>query len=1041
MARFVWATFALLVVGLVSAQGPSGRVGGRVFDPSGRPLSGEPVGLEETSTGLRIEARSDENGRYAFPLVPPGTYEIAADGDRWVSARQTLQVEVGRTLEVDLQAVPRRELDQTVRIEVSDATPMVDPDASIGFSVNRERLARLPLNRREFLPLALLAGGALPAAPGSELERQGAGGLAVNGARETSNNFLLDGIDNNDLYNNRVVVSPPLDSVREFRLHAVNYSAEFGRSAGAQVNVVSRSGANRLHASAYEYLRNDAIDARNYFDPAAKPQFNRNQFGVSVGGPIAPNRAFFFGGYEDTRVRDADTRTARVPTAAELAGDFSASLQPVIDPFTQQPFSGNRIPAERLSPIAQSLAQAWPAPNRADPAQNLVSTPVGDALANQVYGRVDLVPSDADRLYARYNFSHDDTFSPFNEGGSAVPGFGSTVLNRANHFALAHNRAFGPGVVWESRFGVNRLRREVLHQNVGNDVAGALGIPGLDALPSVTEFAAFSGFPAIDIPGYDSIGDDSALPIVRFNTTYHVLTSLTARGGAHTVKTGVEYRHIRINGIQGLFGRGQFNFLGALTTHPLSDFLLGLPTYTIQTTVDNPFRQRTSSWNAYVQDDWRLAPRLTLNLGLRYEWNRPAVDARDRFQVFDFADQTLAPAGTTDLGRAGYRGDANNFAPRIGLSWNPGRYVVRAAYGVFYDVNTLEANSGLYFNPPYFDLRLFFPSETQLLTFENPFPTGAGFTPLASVNAIQPDFRTGYGQHWNFGVERELPGRLVARAAYAASKGTKLLRRRDLNQPVSGPGEVDARRPIAGFANVVQFESGSSSSYHSGVVSLERRFASGPTFSTAYTWSKSIDNVSSFLASTGDQAFPQNSHDFDAERALSNFDARHRLVVTASLESPFQNPLARNWELHAIASWMSGRPLTPALSVDNSNTGNSGSIFGEDRPNLVGDPHAGPSTPERFFNPGAFATPPEFEFGNVGRNTLTGPSIGTVDVAVVRGFEIGERARFDVRAEGFNLTNRPNFDLPRRFADQPTFGRITSAGAARQLQLGLRITY
>lgn len=1043
MSRCVRALAALLFVLAVdaSAQGLSGRVAGLILDPAGSPLSGVPVMLEDRATGATREVVSDADGRYLFPLVRPSEYDLVVRGSEWVSAPLFLQAEVGRTLYVDIEVVPAEELQQTIQIEVSDATPLVDAESAIGFSVNRERLARLPLNRREFLPLALLSGGALPAAPGSELERQGAGGLAVNGAREAANNFLLDGVDNNDLYNNRVVVSPPLDSVREFRLHAVNYSAEYGRSAGAQVNVVSRAGSNRLHASAYNYLRNDALDARNYFDPAAKPQFNRNQFGASVGGPLAPNRAFFFGGYEGTRVRDADTRTARVPTPAELSGDFSGLDAPVIDPFTQAPFPDNQIPAERLDPIAQSLAEAWPAPNRADPAQNLVSTPVGDALINQYYGRFDVLPTDADTLYARYNLSHDRTLSPFNEGGSAVPGFGSYVLNRAHNFALAHNRAFGPGVIWETRFGLNRLRREVLHQNAGNDIAGALGIPGLDPRPSVTGFAPFTGFPAIEVPGYDAIGDDSALPIARTNTTYHVATNLTAQRGAHTLETGVEYRDIAINGVQGLFGRGQFNFLGALTQNPLGDFLLGLPSFTIQTTVDNPFRQRTASWNAYVQDDWRLAPRLTLNLGLRYEWNRPAVDAEDRFQIFDFATETLVPAGSTELDRAGYRDDPNNFAPRVGLSWNPGRYVVRAAYGVFYNVTTLVANSGLYFNPPQFDLRLFFPSESRLLTFADPFPAGAGRTPPASVNAIQPDFRTGYGQHWNVGVERELPGRLVARAAYSASKGSKLLRRRDVNQPAPGPGAVDARRPIPGFANVVIFESGASSIYHSGVFSLERRLAAGATFSAAYTWSKSIDDVSSFLSSTGDQAFPQNSHDFEAERALSNFDSRHRFVFTGSVESPFENRLARNWELHAIASWTAGRPFTPALSVDNSNTGNSGSIFGQDRPDAVGDPTAGPSTPERFFNTAAFATPPEFQFGSAGRNTLIGPALATVDMAVVRGFQLGERARLDLRVEAFNLTNRPNFDLPRRFSDQPTFGRITSAGAARQLQLGVRVTY
>jgi hypothetical protein len=367
--------------------------------------------------------------------------------------------------------------------------------------------------------------------------------------------------------------------------------------------------------------------------------------------------------------------------------------------------------------------------------------------------------------------------------------------------------------------------------------------------------------------------------------------------------------------------------------------------------------------------------------------------------------------------------------------------VVRGAYGVFHDIAILEANSGLYFNPPYFDLRIFFPSETSLLTIREPFPTGSGITPLPSINAIQPDFRTGYMQQWNGGIEKSLGRGLVLRTSYVGSKGTKLLRRRDLNQPAPGPGEVDARRPIPGFANVVIFESGSSSTYHSGVFTLERRFAAGLTFSASYTLAKSIDDNSAFLDSDGDQGFPQNSHNFAAERALSSFDQRQRFVFSGSYELPFRNVIARHWTFYTIAAFGTGRPFTPALSVDNSNTGNSASIFGQDRPDAVGDPSLGASTPERWFNTDAFVMPAAFTFGNAGRNVLTGPGTATVDVAAARRFAIGERAHVDLRVEAFNVGNRANFDLPRRFADQPTFGRVLSAGAARQLQFGIRIEY
>lgn len=1027
-----WLVLSTLAVASLVAQSPTGSVAGRVLDGVAGPVADAAVTATGLATDRMWNTRSDESGSFLFPALPAGRYQVRVRAEGRAIVQQELAVEVGRTRNVELVTERRTET-----INVVGQAPQLDPLSSdVGYSVPREAVENLPLNQREFFRLALLAGGVQPSAPGSELEQQNNSGFSAHGARESANNYLLDGVDNNDLYINRVVVSPPLDAVREFRLHSADYRAEFGRSGGAQVNVVSRAGSNLLHASFYEYLRNDALDARNFFDQE-KPAFRRNQFGASLGGPVVKQKAFFFAGYEGTRIKDAVTRTGRVPTAGQLAGDFSDTGSSIIDPFTQAPFPNNVIPAERLDPIAQSLARGWPAPNRADPNQNLVTTPVGDGLTNQFYGRADLYASDKDALFARYNLGHVRNFAPFGDGDTGVPGFGSSTLDRAQNFVFSETHVFNPRAVLEARFGYNRLRRDVVHQNAGNDVAAQLGIRGVSSDPRQI------GFPAVNVGGFESLGDETALPILREDDVFHFVSNMTLLRGRHAWKFGGEARFVRIDGLQGLFGRGQLNFLGAISQNPLSDFVLGLPTFAIQTTVDNPFRQRTHSLNGFVQDDWRVTPKLTLNLGLRYEWNRPPVDADDRFALFDLDAARLIDPGTNDLGRAGYSADRNNFAPRLGLSWSPNsETVVRAAYGVFYDLAELQANSGLYFNPPYFDLRIFFPSQTSLLTLAEPFPTGAGFTPQPSVNAIDPNFRTGYLQHWNLGVEREVASKLVVRASYVGTKGAKLLRRRDLNQPSPGPGEVDSRRPIPGFANVAIFESGAASSYHSGVFSAERRFADRLSFTAAYTWSKSIDDASAFLDSDGDQGFPQNSQDFAAERGLSSFDQRHRFVFTGAYDVPFRHVVLRDWSIFAIGSFGSGRPFTPALTGDNSNTGNSGdSIFGQDRPDLVGDPRSGASTPERFFNTAAFGLPAPETFGNAGRNVLTGPGFASVDLALSRRIEVTEGAALDLRAEAFNLFNRANFGLPRRFADQPTFGRITAAGPARQVQLGLRLTF
>jgi hypothetical protein len=395
--------------------------------------------------------------------------------------------------------------------------------------------------------------------------------------------------------------------------------------------------------------------------------------------------------------------------------------------------------------------------------------------------------------------------------------------------------------------------------------------------------------------------------------------------------------------------------------------------------------------------------------------------------------------------RAGFEGDLNNWAPRFGVAWRPrgsADTVIRAGYGVFHDVTTLVANSGMYFNPPFFELRVFAPSAERLLTLSDPFPAAAGFAPPASVNTMQPDFRTPYMQHWNLSVERVLPRRLVLRSAYVGSSGTKLLSRRDLNQPAPGPGDVDSHRPIPGVAHVALFESAANSSYHSAQLSLDRRFGGSLTFSSAFTWAKSIDNASAFLNTAGDQSFPQNSHNLAAERGLSAFDQRRRLVFALhwSPAGP-HNVLLRGWSLQAIGAFQSGRPFTPQLNFDNSNSGNIGGTFGADRPNVSGDPTLGNATPERFFNTAAFSTPAPFQFGNSGRNVLTGPGSSTIDVAAVRRFAFGETVKLSLRAEAFNLANHANFDLPRRTVGEPDFGRVTSSGPSRQVQLGLRLEF
>ncbi len=1047
------AVFILATVATAGAQATSGTILGRVTDVTGLPVSGAAITVVRYETGAERRTLTADNGEFMVPLLGAGRYKVIASRQGFRTAvREGIQLEVDERARIDigLEVGPIEQI-----VTVHGDAPLVHPGvSSLGTVIDDNYVRALPLNGREFLQLGLLSPGSAPPAPGSELSTQGASGLHFNGARESANNFLLDGVDNNDWFINRIVISPSVELIQEFKVQAGSYSAEFGRNGGAQVLVVTRSGGNRFHGSLYEYLRNAALDAKNFFDPAEQPipQFQRNQLGAYLGGPIRSNRSFFASGYEGTRLSQAIARAALVPTVAEKNGDFSVLGRPVIDPFTRQPFPGNRIPQEHLDKIGSAIARLYPDPNRNDPSANFVSTPVGRSDIDQFSARTDHRLSPKDSLFVRYSFAREDTLEPFNEGVTNLPGYGSLIGGRAQNVALSHTRIFTSNLLSEFRFGYNRLRREVLQENVGNDLTGKLGIPGLSKEP--IDF----GMPAVVVPGFDRLADNTALPIVRHDNTFEWVESLTWIRSNHSLKAGVDIRKSQVNGFNHVFARGQFIFQPTFTGYPLADLLLGLPTVIIRGMNNNPQAMRARSYNFFLQDDWNLRPDFSLNLGLRYEFNSPPVDRYDQMAIFDATRQRVVRVGTDGFSRSGLNSDRNNFAPRLGLSWSPdknSRIVVRAAYGLFYDANTLITNSSLYFNPPFFVLNLFVPSADGLLRLSNPFPVGRGFQPPPTVNSLANEFRNAYAQHWHLTLERGLGENTLARLGYVGSRGNKLVRRRNLNQPPPAPGNVDARRPISGFADVTLIESGANSAYHSLQASVERRFAGAVQFLGAYNFSRSIDEASDFLATNGDENYPQDSSHLSLERGLSNFDLRHRFTFTGLFDLPhgtgkqwgsaasgIASILLSNWRLGTIASIQSGFPFTPRLSLDNSNTGNVGGLFGADRPNLVGNPRLDRRTPDRFLNTDAFSLPSRYSFGNSGRNVATGPRYVNFDVSVLKRFAVQNETSLEFRAEFFNLFNTPPLGLPAREADQPaTFGKIFSAGPARQVQFALRLAF
>ena len=1026
----------------VAAQVSSGSIVGYVYDPSGAFVSNAQITVRDASRPIIRRTVTDPTGAYTVAELTPAVYSVSASAKGFEDVTESsVVVAVNGEARTDFH-LPVAGSTSTVEVTAT-VSPVQTGSAELGAVVGQQQIDSVPLNRRNFLQLALLAPGVAPPVQGSELSSFGAFSMDAGGGREEYNNYLLDGVDNNDPYVNRYVVEPPVDSIQEFKVATNSYSAEYGRSAAGQVNVITRQGSNEFHGSVYEYLRNRVFDARNFFDPSQKPELVRNQFGFSVGGPISHDKTFFFGSMDFFRDREGLSQLATVPTQDERGGNLSALNTPITNPLTGQTFSGGIIPPGSISPVASSVLKLFPLPNLPGLSNNFIASPVQRENDKDGTFRVDHHLTASDDLTVRYSLGTVDLFEPW--GGSAngnassnlAPGFGDFVRDHVQNAMVQYRRTQSARAVNTLSLAFNRFSRDILPQNYQTNAGQLWNVSWLN-IPS----ASF-GFPAINVAGFSGVGDNYSLPDYRHTNTYQIEDSLALERGSHLLKIGGEWRDLQLNGILYYFTRGSLSFSGALSGSGLSDLLLGLPSFGLQSESVNPITLRSKSYDGYFEDDWRLSPKLSLNLGVRYECNTPPVDPTNRMTTLSFQSGQIVQVGSGGVSRSGIGSDWNNFAPRIGLAWNPGKsFVVRGGYGIYYDSGMLEVNSAMDFNPPGFNLLVFFPSSEGLLTLQNPFPTGAGFAPPASLNVLSPTMVTPYIQQWNLTVERALGSLGILSVGYAGSEGTHLIRTIDSNQPFPGPGDVQSRRPNPQYGDIFFIGSDSNSNYQSLQATFNRQLGSHLSLWAAYTWAHSIDDQSAFLGNVADPNFPQNSHDPAAERGNSSFDMRHRLVLTYVVVLPQQNRWTRNTELHGITTVQSGQPFTPVLRFDNSNTGNSGGQTGSDRPNVLHSWTLSNPAPNEWFDTSAFAIAPQYTFGDAGRNIIRGPGLASFDFAVVRRFALTERWRLSFEAQAFNLFNRANFNLPQAYVDEPsTFGKILSAQAPRQIQLALRVNF
>ncbi|HET9526885.1 MAG TPA: TonB-dependent receptor, partial [Pyrinomonadaceae bacterium] len=1006
----------------------------------------------------RRETTSGSEGAYGFSSLPAGLYELKIEKAGFETVVERIDVRVNENLTRDIEL--RAGHPSPVTVDVTLEAHLKKEDAALGTVIENQQITGLPLDGRNFYELSLLVPGAVPPAQGSAGSVRGDFAFSVNGAREDANNFLLDGVYNIDPKLNTFGVRPSVDAIREFEMLTSTYDASFGRNPGAQINVILNSGSNDFHGSLFEFHRNAALDARNFFAPAGepKPKYIRNQFGGALGGPIVRDRTFFFADYEGTRSREGITRITNVPTAAERQGDFSQSLFGVpTNPFTGMPFDGGVIPSFFINPVGRAIAALYPLPNRNVPLQNFVSSPTQRDDNDSFDARVDHALTDKADLAFRYSFGNRNLFEPFTgQSFSLVPGFGDTVRRRSQNAMAALTLVLTPNLVNETRGAFSRVAASVAQEaSVLNADVG---------LPTISPRTRDVGLSFITVTGFSPLGDEGNNPQNSVTNVYQLLNNSSYVHGNHLLKFGLDFRFSQQNAFRDVESRGrlQFSPFGQITGNALADLLLGFPLLTTVARVDNPQQIRTESYNFYINDSFRVTPRLTLVGGLRYEYNSPPVDKEDRANVYDVLTQSLVQVGTNGVPRSGFEPDRNNFAPRVGFAWTIGddeATVLRGGYGIYYDQSPLAPAEALYFNSPFFDNNIFFSLPGLPLTLNDPFPSFFPFPLPDSALAIQRDLRTGYMQHWNFNIERQLGARSVLEVAYVGSKGTKLLTARDINQPQPSalpPGLPFVPRPDPRFDDINLLESRANSNYNALQARFQQRLARGFTALASYTWSKSIDDASNFFSSAGDPNFPQNSYNVAAERGRSNFDVRHRLSVSYSYALPFgkgREYLAENgwlstvlsgWETYGIITVQSGRPFTVALlpEIDNSGTGRSILGFGaNDRPNLVGNPDLSNRTTSQWFNTSAFAFATPGTFGDAGRNILDGPGFQNVNVSLMKNTSLSERINLQFRAEAFNLFNHPNFNLPDNFLGSPTFGRITSARDPRHIQFGLKLLF
>ncbi len=1118
----------LALVVPVFGQSNYAVVTGTVTDPQSLPVSGARVQFTALSTGAIRVLSTNDRGLFSAPALPPDDYELTTEATGFAALKQSLHLEVGGKLAIDI-GLKVGAVQEGVQVSAA-ADVLRTTDASVGEVVERQSVQELPLNGRMLVDLVLTVPGAhvgfgaqtgetnpLYWRPGQR------SAIVIGGSRPNANFFLLDGATNTDPTFNTQNLSPSPDAVMEFQVETSSYTADMGGAGGGQINIVTRAGTNTYHGTAYEFLRNGAMDATT-FGSMGNNHLVQNNFGASFGGPLLgrDKKTFFFLNYEGLRLAQADAQILTVPTTDEIGGDFSMSNTKIYDPttavanpnydptqptgpsnypYTRSQFPSNKIPSDRINPQLEAfLMQYLPMPNMTMGNSGVDSNNYLD-IRNETHGqdqgtvRVDHAFQHNDTVFGRYSVGAEHGFSP-SSGMTAttenLPGFGVNFDNLSQQAVATWNHVFSSSRLNTVSLAFSRLSMDRTSQNDGvNDIVTQLGIQGV----------GFGGPGAWGAPwfaaqGYTGIGDTfAATPMHAWDTTAELRDTFAWQRGRHALKFGGDFRRY-IWPMWGFFqNRGYYQYTNGYTTEfgfndgsgsGFASLLLSLPAVKQRQAGVPQMNLRNWGYDAFAEDSWQVTSNTTLNFGLRYEYTSPLYDLRNTNSnlIFQGGVPEVFIGGEQGYPQGLLYSNKHNFAPRIGIAKNLPRYgiVFRAGYGIFFTPVDENTWCNQRHNVPYV-----FPETQQADNFTPPatlFTSGMNFgTPVlgngalkpttVSFTAFDPNAPAQYVQQWNTSLEKSFGGNTTLAVGYLGARGFHLQRARLINNAPPGPGPIGPRRPFKTLSfvggtvltpssdpeaiiqsqtfpvsTINRLEDTAQSWYDAGYVNVRRKYSHGLSFLANYTFSKTLTNAPDFRSPMDEAAIPQNNSDLAAEKG-PGCDVRHRFALSSVFDIPayaaagWTRVITQNWHFTTIYQVESGMPFTISVFGD---TANSGTVLGENpiRANLTGQPAFGPGTrtANEWFNPAAFAAPPAYAFGNVGRNSGYGPPLQTLDFALARTFRLTEKASFQFRGEAFNALNKVNLGTPNRFVNTPQFGTITMAMTpGREIQLSARVSF